>query len=151
MVHRSAVLVSPVSLLERQHLGSYPRLVCMGAQWLSHVQLFATPWTAAHQAPLSMGFPREEYWSELPCSPPRDLPNPGTEPESPESPVLAGRFFTTEPPGKPSLHVTLFKFQTTRLENLLARFIYLLWDTDSGQQGLFPQRQCSPLVSIFVC
>ena len=47
-------------------ISSYPRLVCMGAQWLSHVQLFATPWTAAHQAPLSMGFPREEYWSGLP-------------------------------------------------------------------------------------
>ena len=65
----------------------------------SHVQLFATPWTAAHQAPLSMGFPREEYWSELPCSPPRDLPNPGTEPTSPASPALAGGIFTMEPAG----------------------------------------------------
>ena len=105
----------------------------------------------AHQAPLSMGFPRQEDWSGLPFPPPRDLPNPGTEPESTESPALAGRFFTTEPPGKPSLHVTLFKFQITRLGDLLATFIYLLWDTDSGQQGLFPQHQCSPLVSIFVC
>ena len=52
----------------------------------------------ARQAPLSMGFPRQEYWSGLPCSPPGDLPDPGIEPVSP---ALAGRFFTTEPPRKP--------------------------------------------------
>ena len=52
---------------------------------LSHVQLFATPRTVAHQAPLSMGFSWQVYWSGLPCSPPRDLPNPGTEPRSPAS------------------------------------------------------------------
>ena len=44
---------------------------------LSHVQLFATPWTVAYQIPLSMGFPRQEYWSGLPFPPPGDLPNPG--------------------------------------------------------------------------
>ena len=62
---------------------------------LSHsscVQFFATPWTAAHQALLSMGFSRQEYWSGLPCPPPGDLPNPGIEPVSP---ALAGGFFTT--------------------------------------------------------
>ena len=42
---------------------------------LIHVQIFATPWTVAHQAPLSMGFPKQEYWSGLPCSPPGHLPN----------------------------------------------------------------------------
>ena len=47
------------------------------------VQLFVTPWMVARQAPLSMGFSRQEYWSELPCPPPRDLPNPETEPVSP--------------------------------------------------------------------
>ena len=57
-----------------------------------------TPWTVARQAPLSMGFSRQEYWSGLPFPSPGDLPDPGTEPASP---VLAGRFFTTEPPGKP--------------------------------------------------
>ena len=62
---------------------------------LSHVQLFATPWTIAHQAPLSMGFSRQEYWSGLPCSPPGDLPNPGIKPASLMSPALAGGFFTT--------------------------------------------------------
>ena len=50
---------------------------------LSHVQLFATPWTVAHRAPLSMGFSRQEYWSGLPFASPGDLPNPGTEPKSP--------------------------------------------------------------------
>ena len=52
---------------------------------------------------LSMGFPRQEYWSGLPFPPPGDLPDPGIKPKSPASPVLAGRFFTTEPLGKPLL------------------------------------------------
>ena len=53
-------------------------------------------WTVAHQAPLSMGSPRQEYWCGLPFPYPGDLPDPGIETVSP---VLAGRFFTTEPPG----------------------------------------------------
>ena len=66
--------------------------------------LFATPWTIAHQAPLSMGFPRQEYWNGLPFPPPGHFPNPGIELMIPVSPALAGGFlFTTEPPGKPSL------------------------------------------------
>ena len=68
--------------------------VCM----LSRARLFATPWIVACQAPLSMEFSRREYWSGLSFPSPGDLPNPGTEPTSP---ALAGRFFTTEPPGKP--------------------------------------------------
>ena len=67
---------------------------------LSRVQLFATPWTIAGQAPLSKGFSRQEYWSRLPCLPPCDHPDPGIKPTSPVSPALAGEFFTTEPPGK---------------------------------------------------
>ena len=63
--------------------------MCMYAQLLSHVRLFATPWTVAHQAPPSMGFPRQEYWSGLPFPATGDLPDPGTEPVSPESPALA--------------------------------------------------------------
>ena len=54
----------------------------------SHVQLFATPWTVVHQAPLFMGFSRQEYWSGWPCPPPGDLPNPGIELESLMSPAL---------------------------------------------------------------
>ena len=68
---------------------------------LSPVQLFVTPWTAACQAPLSMEFSKQEYWSGLPFPPPGDLPNPGIKPVSLASAALAGRFFTTEPPGKP--------------------------------------------------
>ena len=60
-----------------------------------------TPWTVAHQAPLSIGFSRQKYWSRLPFPPPGDLPDPGIEPASLVSPALAGRFFTTEPPGNP--------------------------------------------------
>ena len=61
---------------------------------------FVTSWTVACQAPLSLGFSRQEYWSRLPFPSPGDLPVGRTEPVSPTSPLLAGRFFTTEPPGK---------------------------------------------------
>ena len=62
---------------------------------------FATPWTVAHLAPPSMGFPRQEYWSGLPFRSPRGLPKPGIEPASPASSTLVGRCFTSKPPGKP--------------------------------------------------
>ena len=61
---------------------------------LSHVRLFVTPWTVAHQAPLSMEFSRQEYWLGLPFPSPGDIPDPGIELTSP---TLAGGFFTTEP------------------------------------------------------
>ena len=64
---------------------------------LSHVRLFATPWTVARQAPPSMGFSRQEYWSGLPFLSPGDLPNPGIEPTSP---ALRADTLTSEPPGK---------------------------------------------------
>ena len=60
----------------------------------SNVWFCVTLWTSAHQASLSMGFSRQEYWSRLPCPPPGDLPDPGIEPASPLSPALAGGFFT---------------------------------------------------------
>ena len=62
---------------------------------LSCVWLYVTLWTVGHRAPLSMGFSRQGYWSGWPCPPPGDLLGLGTEPESLESPVLAGRIFTT--------------------------------------------------------
>ena len=71
-----------------------------GGGCVAQLCLFATPWTVDHQALLSMGFPRQEYWIGLPCSPPRNLPDLGMEPTSPVS-TLAGRFFTTGPPGRP--------------------------------------------------
>ena len=72
--------------------------VCIHAQSLSRVRLFATPWTVIHQAPLSIGFPRLEYWSGLPFPSLGDLPDQGIEPTSPVSSALAGRFFTAESP-----------------------------------------------------
>ena len=60
---------------------------------------FETPWTVTYWAPLSMGFPRQEYWSVLLFPSPEDLPDPGIKLMSP---ALAGRFFTAEPPRKPS-------------------------------------------------
>ena len=63
------------------------------AKSLSPVRLFATPWTAAYQAPLSMEFPRQKYQSGLPFPSPEDLPNPGIVPMFLVSPTLAGRFF----------------------------------------------------------
>ena len=68
---------------------------------LSCVQLFVTSWNLAWQFPLLMGFPRQEFWSELPFSPPGDLPNPGIEPASPVSPALQADSLPAEPLGKP--------------------------------------------------
>ena len=68
---------------------------CAHVQFLSHFQIFVTPWTVARQAPLSMGFSRQEHWSGLLCPPPRGLPDPGVKPMSVTSPASAGRFFTT--------------------------------------------------------
>ena len=75
--------------------------VCVCVCVFSLVQLFGTPWVVARQAPLSMGFPRQEYWNRSPFPPPGDLLDPGIELASFASPALAGRFFTTEPPGQP--------------------------------------------------
>ena len=82
-------------------VGCHFHLQCVKVKSLSHVRLFATPWTVAHQLPLSVEFSRQEYWSGLPFPPPGDLPNPDIKLLSPASPALAGRFFTTVPPGKP--------------------------------------------------
>ena len=74
-------------------------------QSLNRVRLFVTPWTVTHQAPLSMGFSRQGYWSGLPFPPPGNLPDPGIEPVSPASPSLAGRLFTSEATGEvPLIH-----------------------------------------------
>ena len=73
------------------------------ASMLSHVQLFVTPWTLARQAPLSMEFSRQAYWSGLPFSTPRDLPDPGIKPVFF---ALACGFFTTAPPGHPKTVLT---------------------------------------------
>ena len=69
---------------------------------LSHVQLFETPWTVTYQAPPSMEFSRQEYWSGLPFASP-DLPNPGIEPGSP---TLWADALLSEPPGNPCIYMT---------------------------------------------
>ena len=70
---------------------------------LSRVRVFVTKWTEVRQAPLSMGFSRQEHWSELPFLSPGDLPDPGIEPVAP---ALAGEFLITEPPGKQQLAIS---------------------------------------------
>ena len=75
----------------------------MLSRLLSCVRLFATPWTIAHQAPLSMGFSRQEYWSGLPFPSPRDLPKPGIKPRSL---ALQADVLTSKPAGKPAdIHI----------------------------------------------
>ena len=83
-------------------------------QSLSLVQLFVTPWTVAYQAPLSMEFSRQEYWSGLPFASPGDLPDPMIKPTSPGPPALASVFFTTEPPGKLCISSKHKFLQTTK-------------------------------------
>ena len=80
---------------------------CVAAQSLGRVQVASdsvTPWTVAQQAPLSVEFSRQEYWSRLSFSSLGHLPYPGIEPPFLASPALAGRFFITEAPGKPFIH-----------------------------------------------
>ena len=76
--------------------------MCMPSHF-SDAQLFVIQWTIACQAPLSMGFSRQEYWSGLPCSPPGDLPNPGIKPTFP---TLQADSSPSEPPGKPQWNIT---------------------------------------------
>ena len=85
--------------------GIYPRLVHFSCVWR-----FVTHWIGVHQAPLSVGFSRQEYWSEVPFPPPGDLPTPGTEPKSltfPMSSALASRFFTTSITWEARMEVSL--------------------------------------------
>ena len=73
--------------------------MCVCVKSLSRVRLFVTPWTVARQAPLSLGFSRQEYWSGLPFPFPGDLPDPGIEPGSP---AFQADALTSEPSGKPT-------------------------------------------------
>ena len=79
----------------------------------SRVWLFATTWTAARQAPLSMGFSRQGCWTALPCLSPGDLPDPGIKAVSPVSPALQVDSLPPEPPGKPILVETLAIYLTS--------------------------------------
>ena len=90
-----------LSLREILSAGASLIAPCLCVKSLSCVWLFEIPWTIVRQAPLSMGFSRQEYWSGLPFSSPGNLRDPGIKPVSP---VLAGGFFTTEPHGKASFY-----------------------------------------------
>ena len=85
------IMMILVNLATTDEIFMSVKYICM----LSRVRLFATPWTVAHQVSLSMGFPRQEYWSGLPFPSPRDLLDPGIESSSLVSPALANEFFTT--------------------------------------------------------
>ena len=89
-------------------LSGYYLYICVCVCICSVMSDSATSWTAAHEAPVSMGFPRQEYWSGLPFPTSGELPHPGIEPESLASLELAGGFFTTAPPGKPIYIYTFF-------------------------------------------
>ena len=95
---------------------------------LSRVRLFATPWTAAHQAPPSMGFSRQEYWSGLPFPSPGDLPDPGIEPRSP---ALQADALTSEPPGSPKHNTSQSQFlrrEDYTVPDHSILYIYALWE-----------------------
>ena len=108
-----STVTSPLCESNKASLGTQPtqwlcsatilQSVCNACELscFSCVRLWATLWTVACQAPLSMGFSRQEHWSGLPFPRPADLPDPGIEPVSPASPASSGRLSTTEPPGKP--------------------------------------------------
>ena len=88
-------------------VGTSPILVPWHVAWplscFTHIQFFVTLWTVASQAPLSMGFSRQEHWSGFPCPPPGGRPNLGIEPMYPVSPAVQMNSLSTEPPGKPLL------------------------------------------------
>ena len=91
--NRSCFLTAWMTMLDKH---GYTECVCVCVFCLlSCVRFFETPWTVARQAPLSIQFPRREYWSALPCPTPGDLPDPGIKPVSLASPALASGFLTT--------------------------------------------------------
>ena len=112
----------------------------------------ATPWTAAHQAPLSMGFSRQEHWSGLPCLPPGDLPHPGIEPKSLSSPALQADSVLLSHWGSPTQtctfpHYISFKILPLRVKvkmkskKVIVNLVYIIIYNREHRFGL--QRQLS--------
>ena len=93
---------------------------------LSRVRLFSTPWTMMHQASLSMGFPKQEYWSGFSFPPPGDIPDPGTKPTSPVSPALQGNSLSAEPSRKPIHKINKLTYWMWKLSILLNILDHLL-------------------------
>ena len=118
----------------KQQKASYlPNTACVHVCILSYVQLFATPWAVACQAPLTTEFSRQKYWSGFPVPTPGNLPNPGIETTSLVSVALASKFFSTAPLWKPNagiqiytiyiyIHIALEKGKSTHAYILVCRF-----------------------------
>ena len=109
--------------------------VCCVLNCFTHIQLFVTLWTIAHQAPLTMGFSRHEYWSGLPCPPPGDQSDPGIKPTSLTSPSLQVDSWSLAPPRKPGIEecfkiVTIGKFIAIIISSLQVNLSF------SSAQGL---------------
>ena len=125
--------------------------VCPSFDWscvcdlsrFSCIWFFVTPWTVALQAPLSMGFPRQEYWSGLPCPPPGDLPDPGIKPMSLMPPALAGRFFSTGATWE-ALTCTLYR-KAAVIHTVLS---WMLWIVSANCQTWGGCRNSVELVSL---
>ena len=103
----------------------------MNVKSLSRVQLFATPWTIVYQAPLSMGFSRQEYWSELAFPSPEDLPYLGIESRSP---ALQADSLRSQPPAKPILHITSSQIEFILLFIRTQHFFVLCYPVLPRQQ-----------------
>ena len=121
---------------ERGHasslFGPLPKKVKL--KLLSHVRLFATPWTVAYQAHLSMGFSRQECWSGLPFPSPGDLPDPGNEPRSP---ALQADALPSEPPGKPR---ALTCYLINLIRNLKNVIMLMRFFSSPFKESLIPLR-----------
>ena len=111
----------PCSLLWSENLLPGSMSPFLSCAVLSRVQLFATPWTVARQAPLSMEFPRQVYYSGFPFPTPGDIPDPGIKSWSLLSSALAGGFFTTRPLGKYTLSQQLLLISVKLPVNLLGQ------------------------------
>ena len=102
---------------------SIPVRTCMHeVKSLSRVRLFGTLWTVAHQAPPSMGFSRQEYWSGLPFPSPEDLPDPGIKSRSPK---LQAGALTSEPPGKPYTNMSTCMYTCIFLHTHIHTYIFM--------------------------
>ena len=109
---------------------------------LSHVQLFVTPWHVTCQVPLSMGFPKQEYWSGLPFPSPGDLPHPGIKPTSP---TLVGKFSTTDHQGSPYVCVCVYRYRYNFRRMVyvcIYTIIYILSGFPGGASSKEPACQC---------
>ena len=134
--------------------GSTFNPLCMQSHF-SRVQLFGTLWTVAHQVPLSMGFPRQEYWSRMPFPPPGDLPDPGISSTSLLFPALVGRFHERHPGSLHCTEVTCVKVKVTQSYLTLRdpHGLYCPWNSPGQNagvgslsllQGIFPTQGLKP-------